>query len=267
MKKLDVLKNKLPLGTRTGKLVVEGYSKYGKPPHFWLLKCRCDCGIMIEERPNRLMLRRVKSCGCTRDDFQTERFRAKYPVGTVFGHLTVIGYSTIPFAETQRNGAVTERRLVCRCSCGKEKCVLPKSLVCGATISCGCVGLKHRIAAMRIAWKLEPGVASMNAVYGKAKSQAAHRGLVWNITIDEFHRLAQGECHYCGSMASKSYTTKSSGVPFVYNGIDRLDSTRGYVRDNVVACCKNCNYAKHKLSVEEFKEWLHRAATYYLGMK
>ena len=39
-----------------------------------------------------------------------------------------------------------------------------------------------------------------------------------------------------------------------YNGIDRVDSSKGYEYNNVVSCCKNCNSAKMQLSIKEFKE-------------
>jgi hypothetical protein len=49
-----------------------------------------------------------------------------------------------------------------------------------------------------------------------------------------------------------------SGVPITYNGIDRVDSTKGYFNENVVSCCKVCNRAKSNLSLDEFKEWISK---------
>jgi len=37
-----------------------------------------------------------------------------------------------------------------------------------------------------------------------------------------------------------------------YSGLDRVDSSRGYVHGNVVPCCGECNYAKQDLSVDDF---------------
>ncbi len=36
------------------------------------------------------------------------------------------------------------------------------------------------------------------------------------------------------------------------NGVDRVDSSRGYVKDNVVSCCKHCNLAKRDRTAEDF---------------
>ena len=46
--------------------------------------------------------------------------------------------------------------------------------------------------------------------------------------------------------------------PWAHNGIDRVDSSKGYTIDNVVPCCSACNYAKHEMSVSEFKEYITR---------
>lgn len=47
---------------------------------------------------------------------------------------------------------------------------------------------------------------------------------------------------------------------FLYNGIDRVDSKKGYVAGNVVTCCRNCNQAKSDKSIDEFEEWAIRLA-------
>ena len=54
---------------------------------------------------------------------------------------------------------------------------------------------------------------------------------------------------------------------YTYNGIDRVDNTRGYTLDNVVPCCFKCNRAKDTMTKEEFLEWVGRVATHSLGTK
>ena len=46
------------------------------------------------------------------------------------------------------------------------------------------------------------------------------------------------------------------------NGIDRVDSSKGYVEDNVVSCCKYCNTAKNTMSRDEFFKWIKRVYEY-----
>jgi hypothetical protein len=53
-------------------------------------------------------------------------------------------------------------------------------------------------------------------------------------------------CHYCEA------PPVLDNRKLVRNGIDRVDSSKGYVTDNVVPCCRDCNVAKSDLSKAEF---------------
>ena len=50
------------------------------------------------------------------------------------------------------------------------------------------------------------------------------------------------------------YYVLDNNGDYVYNGIDRIDNNKGYTIDNIVPCCAKCNYAKGKLTLQEFKE-------------
>ncbi len=63
-------------------------------------------------------------------------------------------------------------------------------------------------------------------------------------------KLIVAPCTYCG---------KDTG-----QGIDRIDSNRGYTDDNVCACCKTCNYMKRDLSLEDFKNHIALVYRYYV---
>jgi len=45
---------------------------------------------------------------------------------------------------------------------------------------------------------------------------------------------------------------------FVFNGIDRIVTTKGYTPSNSVSCCKVCNFAKRKMTEAEFLVWVER---------
>ena len=47
--------------------------------------------------------------------------------------------------------------------------------------------------------------------------------------------------------------------PLAYNGLDRVDNSRGYEPSNVVPCCRRCNRAKDDMSSQEFMKWLGQA--------
>lgn len=39
------------------------------------------------------------------------------------------------------------------------------------------------------------------------------------------------------------------------NGVDRVDSSRGYDKENIVPCCKICNRSKSDMSESDFIAW------------
>jgi hypothetical protein len=49
---------------------------------------------------------------------------------------------------------------------------------------------------------------------------------------------------------------------YIYNGIDRIDSSIGYILSNCRPCCRTCNVAKSDLSETEFWNWLTRIITF-----
>ena len=49
-----------------------------------------------------------------------------------------------------------------------------------------------------------------------------------------------------------------------YNGVDRVDNSLGYIKENCVACCKICNNAKSTLSISEWQEWIIRVHDNYI---
>ena len=73
-------------------------------------------------------------------------------------------------------------------------------------------------------------------------------------------RLASGKanCHYCGKPPNKSHRKCDT---FLYNGLDRVDNSIGYIASNVVPCCYICNKMKGELPVEVFLEHLNNIFT------
>lgn len=43
-----------------------------------------------------------------------------------------------------------------------------------------------------------------------------------------------------------------SGERYIYNGVDRMNNSLGYINKNCVSCCKICNYMKLEMSISEF---------------
>ena len=84
---------------------------------------------------------------------------------------------------------------------------------------------------------------NINSKYTLLKSTAKKRNIYLDLTIEEYKEINSNPCHYCGG-----------GLPEVGYALDRIDSDKGYTKDNVLPCCKLCNQAKNSLSMEEFKQ-------------
>lgn len=75
------------------------------------------------------------------------------------------------------------------------------------------------------------------------QTSARARNLEVTITKEDVEIMSTQPCYYCGD------DPKDLGVLF---GIDRVDSTLGYTKDNVQTCCTFCNMAKKDYHIDDF---------------
>jgi 5-methylcytosine-specific restriction endonuclease McrA len=103
--------------------------------------------------------------------------------------------------------------------------------------------------------KIGRNEAAKNSLYADYRCNAIKRKRNYEflLTKEEFLNLTSQNCFYCGSPPSSIKKNTHNNGDYVYNGIDRIDNSKGYVLDNCVPCCKNCNRAKMSLTQEEFK--------------
>ena len=87
---------------------------------------------------------------------------------------------------------------------------------------------------------------SLNARYKKYELGAKKRKLAFELSKEEFDEITKRPCFYC-----EEFSDECNGVP--YNGVDRIDSSEGYIRNNCVPCCEMCN--RMKLDYDLY-EWL-----------
>ena len=97
-------------------------------------------------------------------------------------------------------------------------------------------------------------------MYSHYRQSARYKDLIFNIPYEKFLELSQQDCHYDASPPSNICKSKHNKEDFIYNGLDRIDSSKGYTLDNVVPCCAKCNRAKLDMSPEEFLDWRRRIA-------
>jgi len=146
---------------------------------------------------------------------------------------------------------------LCKCDCGKEKIIRGNDLKTGRTKSCGC--LKMEIARSGNARRISPGFATMRMRIAEYKKSAKRRKLKWDLTEKQFRELTQKDCYYCGAKPNNIAQNKRLNGAYIYNGLDRVDNTKGYTIENIVPCCKICNTAKRDLSLKEYQDWIVRS--------
>jgi hypothetical protein len=178
----------------------------------------------------------------------------KHLEGQVFGRWTVLRYAV------ERPGK--KAYWLCKCECGVERIVNGYSLRYGRSVSCGC----YKIAMLMSEEgrnSSPDGVCALNGLYSNYKLNSAKaRGLEFSLTKAEFECLTKEPCAYCGVPPSQVFTNGGRARPYTYNGIDRVDSSKGYTLPNTVPCCKTCNYAKHNLTIEQFTKWIARLVSF-----
>lgn len=159
--------------------------------------------------------------------------------GKRIGNLTVVRYA----------GSFKQRsHWICKCDCGTVWKVASNNLGRSKTSSCGrCRQLSVEEAMSR-------------RIYADYKNRASKKGIYFSITFEMFVQYLTAPCAYCGS--EKTNTKRVRKKLFKYNGIDRVDSDRGYFTGNIVPCCKICNVMKLDLEEKKFLTHINKIAEF-----
>ena len=210
-------------------------------------RCICDCGNQKTIDAGDLQKERKIpwSCGCAARELL---------IGKKFNRLVVI--------EQAGTNKQKERLWKCQCICGKTKTVSSRNLTSKQVQSCGCLQKEAAAKNGRITSHLRmlpDNEAAFRVVYRGYKKHAKERNLEFHLTKEDFKSLTEKSCYYCGAKGANKSTTYS-GSEYTYNGVDRVDNSKGYILENCVPCCRTCNRAKLDMSVEEFLGWILNVA-------
>ena len=236
-------------GQRFGRLIaikkVEKPSRLKGYGSYWL--CKCECGNEKIISGKHLRERHTISCGCyNKEQIKIKKGKRNSKVvdltGKRFGKLTVL--------ERKENGTNYRAQWLCKCSYGNERIINSKYLLNGSIKSCGCYDKERK--------SLPSGEASKRKIYRVYKRIAKIRGFDFYITYEDFLKIVSKNCFYCDCKPSNIQKNKWGNGDFIYNGIDRIDNTKGYIDGNVVPCCYQCNHSKTDMSISDFYEWINR---------
>jgi hypothetical protein len=168
-------------------------------------------------------------------------------IGQRFDRLLVLSKQ-----RNEHNNVVWE----CICDCGNKTLSRTHNLTGGYATSCGCKRKEGIIHNNQIRGKI-PGEAAKNQLYSSYKIRSLKKNIIFDIDKETFYKLTESDCYYCGAEPSQKIYKRKRGY-YLYNGIDRVDNTLGYSKENCVSCCKICNYMKQDLTLEEFYSHIRR---------
>lgn len=191
----------------------------------WKVKCKCGTE-MILGAPYLKNGWNQKDCGCSR-----------VLIGKKFGMLTVL--------ERQKIEGKPVSNWVCECECGRIRTFRGDYIRGGRIKSCGCL-LNHTTEH----------IGPQN-VFNHYKQASKKRNFEFSLNKEQLSEIIEKECFYCGKLKSNTFRVRSTKNAdnryYSYNGIDRVDNEKGYIKENCVSCCNICNLMKRGLS---FQQWI-----------
>jgi hypothetical protein len=99
---------------------------------------------------------------------------------------------------------------------------------------------------------------TVNGRYSIYKQGAKQRNIEFNLTLEEFDNITKQPCSYCGE-----FNGECDGIK--YSGIDRIDSSGGYTRLNVIPCCEMCNKMKLDYDMIDWLKHIKKISNYLLS--
>jgi len=164
--------------------------------------------------------------------------------------------------QIQERGNRGQIKWECICDCGNKHITSGESIRSGKSKSCGCLRKeappnKNKDRKLAI-WK-----QLYNSTIIKRNKKWGIKG---DLSLDNFIFFSKEPCYYCGLGNSNlaqdrrgwSKNKQISDTKIKFNGIDRIDSSKGYWSNNIVTCCKYCNTAKNTMSEKDFYNFIQR---------
>ena len=222
--------------TRPEKERLYGKKKYRKDS---IHLCRCSCGNEVYVSRSHLIQGSTISCGCKN---KRNINKNKFGVGKKI-------YDWVLKEMIVENEKVY---YICECKCGVRAKRLATELENGKSRRCiKCSGVNTGNIRRRRGCFHD----ITQTIMGRIKSSAKSRKLKFDLDIEELWELYTKQDKKCSL----------SGVPITFGdgihsktitaSLDRIDSSKGYIRGNVQWVHKDINYMKQSFSQSKFLEY------------
>lgn len=208
----------------------------------WRVRC-LDCGAEKDVQRGSLLRLKGTGCRCVR-----QKSTGKSLIGKKIDRMTVIA-----FVQSDEHKKL---RWICRCTCGNQ-----------VVFSTSYIRRREKdgvFACNSCLRRIEDEQLGINLLLHEYKHNARLRTIPWKLSDQEALCIAAQNCHYCGSkprLTTRMRRDKDgSRIKFYTNGIDRIDSIRGYEKGNCIPCCKYCNALKSDLAYGVFLDHIKKIA-------
>ena len=159
-------------------------------------------------------------------------------IGVTKGCLTVIELDHETYNKEKQ---VKRSYFKCKCNrCGRITIVRADRFTRNSTylpVSCSHCVIDRQKETAENKYQISKTKSYRNKI-SNIRSNARLRNLDINLSDEEIKEFLDSNCYYCG--CEKAF------------GIDRIDSKKGYTKDNCVPCCKICNIMKNKFDLDLF---------------
>jgi hypothetical protein len=98
---------------------------------------------------------------------------------------------------------------------------------------------RQRRKEQYVQWRHQYTKESIRYHFNCYLARCKKKEIGFSLSYDEFESLIQKPCVYCGEISSRG-------------GVDRVDSSVGYIVENCVPCCEICNTMKMDMALSDF---------------
>lgn len=137
---------------------------------------------------------------------------------------------------------------LCQCDCGNQIKRTTAALRKNTILHC----IKCRVKNNHYAWKGYKDIAATH--WSRIEIQAKERNILFDLSIEDAWTQYELQNRRCAL----------SGVPIVFGisrqftaSLDRIDSNKGYTKDNIQWVHKTINRMKGSLPDDELKQWAY----------
>lgn len=182
-----------------------------------------------------------------REPKKRPELRNVYPIGTKFGLWTII-------SDEVKVGSNRALYQLCQCCCGNTQWKSLIALRIGTTTKCKkCTNKTFltKTGEININGMI---VSFFNHIVSGLKSRKKVQSLEFNITPEYLEELYEKQNHKCALTGiSLELDITKTAIQQSWS-LDRIDSSKGYIKGNVQWVHKDINMMKQSYSVEYFKE-------------